>query len=621
MSFSRSRRACWATSLAAGLIATVALLASGGVAQTPLDPEADAWVSRTLAGMTLDEQIGQLITPSFFSTYTSSDSDAYDELVQLVREYHVGGFLVFGGRERAPVVLLNPTYGTITLGQPLAAASMLNRLQAIATVPLLNAADFEAGVGFRLAGATTFPRAMAFGATGDARLAFEAGRVTAVEARAIGIHLNFAPVVDVNNNPHNPVINTRSFGEDPAAVGALAAAYVRGLHVGGGGMLATLKHFPGHGDTDVDSHVGLPIITHPRDRLSRVEWPPFRAGIAAGADAVMTGHIQLPALDPAPGTPATLSLAVVTGGIRQALGFEGLIYTDGMRMGAITDLMSAGEAAVRAIAAGNDVVLHSPDPAAAFESIRAAVEAGAIGAAQVRASAERMLRAKARVNLHRIRAVDLESIPTSVGGRAHAAVAERVSARAMTLIADERHQIPLDLPLDARVLYLSVLDRPSGWRIAAPSRTFIPELTARWPNVTAIELSNQTPPASIDLVRRTADRYDAIVASIFVRTTPRPGGMDLAPPLTSLLEHLVDATAARGQPFATVLFGSPYTAVALADLPAMLVTYDLYDQAERSAVRALAGETAIGGRLPVRLSEAFPVGHGLTRTASRVTPP
>ena len=578
-----------------------------------LDREAEGWVARTLDGMTLSEQIGQLITPSFFSNYTSSDSDTYDELVRFVHEQHVGGFLVFGGREPAPRVLLNPTYGSVTLGQPLAAASLLNRLQAITRVPLLNAADFEAGVGFRLDGATVFPRAMAFGAAGDEQLAFEAGRITAVEARAIGIHLNFAPVVDVNNNPQNPVINTRSFGEDPAKVGALAAAYVRGLHAGG--MLATIKHFPGHGDTDVDSHVGLPIITHPRERLRRVEWPPFRDGIAAGADAVMTGHIVLPALEPTAGVPATLSRAVVDGGIRQELGFDGLIYTDGMQMGAVTELMSAGEAAARAIAAGNDVVLHSPDPAAAFDAIRSAVERNEIDAGQIRASAERVLRAKARVNLHRTRTVNLQAIPTIVGGRTHAAVAERVSQRAVTLIADERNEIPLRLSRQARVLYLSVLDRPSGWRIAAPSRTFIPELQERWPNVTAVELSSQTPPAAIELVRSTAARYDAIIASIFVRTTPRPGGMDLAPPVAALLEQLIGATAARGQPYAVVLFGSPYTAVALPDLPAVMLTYDFYDRAERSAVRALAGEVPIRGRLPVALADLFPVGHGLDRTA------
>ncbi len=262
----------------AGVVATAILTVT---AAPQLDPPAARWVAATLEGMTLDQKVGQLIMPSFRSTYLSSDSDVYDELVSRVHEQHVGGFLLFGGREPAPDVLLNAGYSRSVLGQPLAAASVANRLQAISALPLLNSADFETGVGFRIGGATTFPRAMAFGAAGDDRLAFEAGRITALEARALGIHVNFAPVADVNNNPRNPVINTRSFGEDPAMVARLAAAYVRGLR--DGGMIATLKHFPGHGDTDVDSHLGLPLIAHPRERLDRVELPPFRAGIAAGA--------------------------------------------------------------------------------------------------------------------------------------------------------------------------------------------------------------------------------------------------------------------------------------------------------------------------------------------------
>ena len=284
-------------------VVATAILTAEAVPQ--LDPRATRWVRSTLEGMTLDQKVGQLIMPSFRSTFLSSDSAVYDELASRVHEHHVGGFLLFGGREPAPDVLLNPGYSRSVPGQPVAAASITNRLQAISALPLLNSADFEAGVGFRISGATTFPRAMAFGAAGDDRLAFEPGRITALEARALGIHVNFAPVADVNNNPRNPVINTRSFGEDPAMVARLAAAYVRGLT--DGGMIATVKHFPGHGDTDVDSHLGLPLIAHPRARLDRIELPPFRAGIDAGAGAVMTSHIELPGLEPDPERPATFS--------------------------------------------------------------------------------------------------------------------------------------------------------------------------------------------------------------------------------------------------------------------------------------------------------------------------
>ena len=425
------------------------------------------------------------------------------------------------------------------------------------------------------------------------------------------MHVNFAPVVDVNNNARNPVINTRSFGEDPKLVGRLARAYIHGLQ--DAGMLATVKHFPGHGDTDLDSHVGLPIIPHGRERLQSIEWRPFRDGLAAGAAGVMTAHIVLPALEPEEGLPSTLSRTIVDGVLRNEFGFDGLIFTDSMQMGAIADRWSAEDAAVRAISAGNDVVLHPADVVAAVNGIRAAVASGELSPERIRESVARVLDAKARLGLHRTRFVDLEALSARVGGREHAAVADRISEQAMTLLSDERGDVPLQLPRDAEILYLSVLDRPSGWRIAAPSRTFITELRDRWPNVTAVELSNQTSRQAIDLVRSTADQFDAIITSVFVRTTPRDGGMELAPQIVSLLEQLVRTTEVRGQPYVTVLFGSPYTALALGSTPAILLTYDFYDRAERNAVRALAGESAIGGRLPVTLPNMFPLGHGLDR--------
>ena len=425
----------WAVAAA---VTAGAIVAAGAAprANDGLDRDAERWVKTTLARMSLDEKIGQMLVPSFESTFIASDSDAFDRLVHLVRDDHVGGFHVFGASRPTPGVLLNANYSSVTLGDPFEAASVLDRLQAIAPIPLLNTADFEAGVGFRLAGATVFPRNMAFGAAGDERLAFEAGRITAVEGRAVGVQVDFAPVVDVNDNPRNPVINTRSFGEDPAAVGRFGSAYVRGLQAGG--MLATLKHFPGHGNTDVDSHLGLPIIREPRAELDQVELAPFRAGIAAGADAVMIAHIEMPALDPAPETPATFSRPIVTGLLRGELGFGGLVYTDSMSMDAITKMLPPGEAAVRAVEAGNDVVLHSPDDDAALAAIKAAVEKGEIPEARIEASAERILRAKARLGLYRTRRVDLESVATIVGGRQHRKVAEEVSQRSLTLIKDDR---------------------------------------------------------------------------------------------------------------------------------------------------------------------------------------
>lgn len=578
-----------------------------------LDAAAERWVKRALAAMTLDQKVGQLLMPSFESMFIASDSDQFERLASLAREHHVGGFIIFGGSQSVPSVLLNPAYASVTLGQPLEAASTLNRLQAVASLPLLNAADFEAGVGFRIAGATLFPRAMAFGAAGDERLAFEAGRITGLEARALGVHINFAPVVDVNNNPRNPVINTRSFGEDPARVGELAASYVRGLREGG--VLATLKHFPGHGDTDVDSHLGLPVINHPRERLDQVELSPFKTGIAAGADLVMTGHIEVPAIDATAGLPTTLSAPGVTGLLRRDLGFAGLICTDSMTMQGVTKGFSPGEAAVRAVKAGNDLVLQSADDLAALSAIKSAVERGEIDRARIDASVERIVRTKAKLGLHRARLVSLDALPTVVGSRAHAALADEVSQRSMTLVVDKTNAIPLSAPADAQLLVLSVVDHPA-WGIAAPSRTFLPELKKRWPNATAVEISDRTTASELDLVRAMAARHDAVVAAVYVRASSGSGRMDLGEGPARLLGDVARGAASRKVPFVTVVFGNPYTAMFMPEAPTVLLTYDLYDRAERSAVRAISGEAAVTGRLPIALPGLYPMGHGLERAAT-----
>jgi beta-N-acetylhexosaminidase len=598
--------------LAVTALAVATLKSQPAAGSGKLEAGDELWVAATLKKMTVDDKVGQLLVSSFPSQFMSTDSREYDALVKSIHDYKIGGFHVFGGTEPAPDVLLDANYGTVTLGQPLAAASLLNRLQAIAPYPLLASADFETGAGFRLEGATAFPRNMAFGAAGDEKLAYEAGRITAVESRAIGVQVNFAPVVDVNNNPRNPVINTRSYGEDPAAVGRLASAYVRGLQAGG--MIATLKHFPGHGDTDVDSHLGLPIINDPRSSLDATEFPPFRAGIAAGAGAVMTAHIEMPALDPAPNTPTTLSQPIVSGVLRREMGFDGIVYTDSMGMAGVTALYTPGDAAVRAIKAGNDIVLHSPDDGAAFAGLKAAVASGEISTARLDTSVERILRAKARTGLNRSRTVNLDALPNLVGGRAHQAVADEVSQRSITLVRDQRNQVPLKLARDAQVLYLSMLDTPGNWRIGAPSRAFIPELKRRWPGVTSVELSERSTANELELVRAMAPRYDAVIASVFVRASSGSGRMDLPANMQAVLRAMARQTEQSGKPFVAVLFGNPYTATFLQDVPAILLTYDFYDRAERSAVRALAGEAPITGRLPIGLPGLADRGAGLTRT-------
>jgi beta-N-acetylhexosaminidase len=334
-----------------------------------------------------------------------------------------------------------------------------------------------------------------------------------------------------------------------------------------------------------------------------------------GAQAVMAAHIELPALDPSASTPATFSKPILQDLLRRDLGFGGIVYTDSMSMDAVTKLVAPGEGATRAFLAGADQILHSPDPIAAFAGIRGAVTAGRIGQAQLDRSVERVLRAKASLGLHLRRAVDLDAVPAAVGGRAREAIAQEAFTRAVTLVKDDRKSVPLTVPRETPVLYLSVVDYPAGWQIAAPSRAFIPELKKRWPQVTAIEVSDHTPASDLEFVRAIVSRHGAVVASVFVRATSGSGRMDLAPELVKLLKDLARITDRTSTPFVTCFFGNPYAASFVPELPATLLTYDFYDPPERAAVRALAGEAAIGGKLPVTLSPQWPVGFGMDRPA------
>jgi len=378
-------------------------------------------------------------------------------------------------------------------------------------------------------------------------------------------------------------------------------------------MLATAKHFPGHGDTATDTHLDLAVVEHPRARLDAVELVPFRAAIAAGIDAVMSSHIRLPALDPTEGRPATLSRPILTGLLREELGFEGIIFTDSMSMHAISKRFTPAEAAALAVEAGADVVLDSPDPEAALRGIKHAVERGEIAQDALDRSVERILRAKARLGLQRSRVVDVEAVPASVGGRAHEAVAVEIASRAITLLKDERGQVPLALPQKARVLLLSVVDSASGWREAAPGRVLIPELRKRLPGLTAVEVTDRTTASELDLLRAMAKGVDAIVAATFTRASDPNGKLGLSPGQQSLLEALARDDARR--PLVTVALGSPYVGELGAKLPAILLTYEIGDAPEAAAVRALCGEAPIGGRLPVSLPGLFPAGHGLDRAA------
>ena len=401
----------------------------------PPTPHRPGWVDATLESLDLRGRVAQLIMVWMSGGYASRSDSEQVRIEELVSEQGIGGIV-------------------ISLGTPYAYAARLNRLQSLADVPLLVAADFEAGPGFRvggvyalptgmnLGGATVLPPQMAFGAAGDPVLVREAGRITALEARALGVQLNFAPVLDVNNNPDNPIINTRSFGENPDRVAELGAAYIQGAR--DGGLMTTAKHFPGHGDTGTDSHLRLAVVPGDRARLDSIEFVPFRRAIADRVDAVMTAHVAVPGILGPDAPPATLSSYFMTRVLRDEMRFEGVLFTDALDMGAIVERYGEREAAVRALEAGADVLLMPPDPLEAIEAVVAAVRSGRIPQERVTASARRVLEMKARAGLDTSRRVDPGRVPEVVGTGEHTAFADSVARRSMTLVRDLPGTVPID---------------------------------------------------------------------------------------------------------------------------------------------------------------------------------
>src|SRR5438094_3530621 len=398
-----------------------------------LDHDGEKWAEKTLHKMSVEEKVGQLFMIWTRAEFLNANSAAYLQLRDNMNKFHVGSF--------AMTVPYEPPF--LYKSEPYEAAELLNRLQSDSKLPLLIAADFELGVSNRLRGTTGFPNAMAIGASGQTKYAEDFGRITAEEARAIGVHWNFFPVADVNSNPDNPIINTRSFGEDPQQVGDFVSAYVRGAH--SAGLLTTAKHFPGHGDTATDSHLGLAQVTGDRARLESVELPPFRKAIEAGVDSVMVAHVSVPALDSSPNAVATISPEIVSHLLKQQLHFQGLVITDALDMGALTRLYAAnvGQEAVDAFKAGNDMLLIPPDLDVAYQGVLAAVHDGQITESRLDESVLKILKTKASLGLHKAKLVDVAALEKSVGTPEHIAEGQQIADAGVTLVRQNHAVLPL----------------------------------------------------------------------------------------------------------------------------------------------------------------------------------
>jgi beta-N-acetylhexosaminidase len=482
-------------------------------------------------------------------------------------------------------------------------------------LPLLVSADLEAGAGFRarggyflpnaidLGGAVVFPPEMALGASGDTALAWAQGRATASEGRAIGITIDFAPVLDVNNNPANPVINTRSFGEIPESVANMGVAYLHGIEAGG--MIATGKHFPGHGDTGVNSHLALPVVDASRARLDTVELVPFRAAIDAGVGAIMTFHGAMPALD-STGVPGTLSAPVLTGLLRDQLHFNGLIVTDAMDMRGVLDLFGTPEAMKRAVAAGADVLLMPADVLHAIDAVVQGVQEGRYDEKRIDQSVRRILTLKRQLGLPEVRLVDLDSARATVDDSAHQALAALVAERSMTLVKDSLGQVPLGrLNHGARVLSVTYAHRTD----LGAGVTFDAELRRTFPSMRGEFVSADDAAPDFWRLLAVADSADVVIVSSYLAAGSTVANLSAPRGFVEFVEELVH----RGAHPVMVSLGNPYLLQQVTDVSAYLVAWSGAPVSQRAAARALLGLAPIGGRLPISIPPVARVGDGLVR--------
>ncbi|HEX6589422.1 MAG TPA: glycoside hydrolase family 3 N-terminal domain-containing protein [Longimicrobiales bacterium] len=547
-------------------------------------PAADAWVESTLAELDLRDRVAQMVVAWIEGGHPAEGSAEYNRALTLVRDRHVGGLIV--GK-----------------GDALGTAAWLNQLQAHAIVPLLVTADLEWGPGTRLLGATTVPVNMALAATGDLRYVYEAGRITALEARAAGIHMAFAPVADVNVNPRNPVINTRSYGADPNIVAAHVSAFVAGAR--DAGILTVAKHFPGHGDTEVDSHLAMPVLTASRSRLDEVELVPFRAAVGSGVDGIMTAHLSVPALDPFAGRPATLSHAILTDLLRNDLGFEGLVVTDALTMDGIRRPGQNGVVAVDAVLAGADILLMPPSAGDAIDAVVAAVEDGRIPRERIDASVRRILYAKLAAGLDDGAQTDTVAFARMIDSGAHSAWAEDVAARSLTLVRLAGGALPLGALPDGRPTPITVVAYDESAQ-SSRGTTFVEAVRARGHDVRFIRVARNSTAAQL---RRAEEQATGIVVFLsFSNAAPWRGRLGLPERVAPFANRL----AGRGALIFN--FGDPYILSQVPDAETYLLAWAEDQVMERAAARALVGEVRVSGMLPISL-EGYELGTGVTLPA------
>ncbi len=555
-----------------------------------------AAAQRWLRSLNLHDRVAQLVIAPCYGEAVNTRSRVYRQYRHLVRDVHVGGLIVLG----------HVVHGSVENAEPYAMAAFLNRMQKQARIPLLAAADFEHGAAMRVRSATPWPHNMAFAAAGDVAAARDEGAATAREARALGIQFIFAPVADVNSNPQNPIINIRSYGEDPGQVSRFVAAYIEGAHSDAHNpVLVAAKHFPGHGNTSEDSHMGLARNDETREQLETIDLVPFRAAVAAGADAIMTAHMAVPAVETRD-IPATVSAPVLTGLLRDELKFNGLVVTDALDMQGVTKLYDQREVAVRALEAGADVLLMPKSPEEAIRGVLDAVKSGRISRKRLDQSVLRVLEAKARVGLGRARVVDLDRIADVFDSPEDNALALRVAEKSLTLVKDTGHLLPLGPASNA---CLTVLAES---RYGHQGQHLIDEFKARLGGLRTQLLDPSLSAADLEQAAAADASCPVNVVAAYVTVAEYRGNTALAGGFPAFLHQLASGPA----PVVLVSLGSPYLGGSFPEAKAYVAAYSTVSATETAVAEALTGETGFSGRLPVTIPGLAKFGEGILLEAA-----
>jgi beta-N-acetylhexosaminidase len=539
--------------------------------------EDKAWIDKTLKSMTLDEKIGQLFFPA---------STSPDRTLEWIQKYHIGG-LWFARVEAKKI------------------AEDLNAFQRASKYPILVTVDFEKGAGTYVDGATDLPINMALGASRDPKLVYEAAKLTAKEAHALGVHLNYAPVLDVNNNPKNPVINTRSFGEDPKLVATLAAAAIRGYQ--DNGLLATGKHFPGHGNTGTDTHAKIGVIGSSPQEFDSIELYPYKEVLRkAKPSSIMSAHLWIQSVD-TDTVPATLSKKVMTGILRDRLKFDGLVLTDAMVMGGITTRYPFGVATVKALQAGCDVILFPGDLERGFNAIREAIKSGELTEQRIDESVRRILRLKTKVGLQKYRPTDIDKIPGTVGTKTNYEIAKKIASKCLTLAKDDARLIPLQT--SKKVLVLTMSNKEGNSMMSRGLVTFPDEVRKLSSGSTEFRLSDSLRTDEMEKALDLARQADDVVVAAYVKIVLSSGTVDLPAAHAAFLRQLLKQNPRT----VLVSFGNPYIGATVPEIPTYICAYDNAKALQEAAAGALFGKAHFSGKLPVTISPAMKFGAGLTR--------